>query len=220
MITYDSIKSANERVNRMEISRYDKKTGKTVSKHYACVSERVQAFREICPDGCITTSVQLIPNENGTICLATAEVYDESGKMLARDNAYEREGSTQINSTSFVENACTSAVGRALGCVGLGSETSMASAEEMCNALYQQDNTPRATDAAPKQDDRSVLINLIYAAGNSLCPESPEEAIKKTRSYAAAIAERRGYSSKLLKDMTVEELKTIHNALIEKGKKK
>lgn len=147
MITYDQIKSANERVNRLEIKRVDKKTGKTTVKQYACVAERVQAFREICPNGTITTDVQLLPiDDNGLICLATTTVSDDQGNVLAKDNAMEREGSNQINGSSFVENACTSAIGRALASIGLGSETSMASAEEMANALYQQEEEKKEKD--------------------------------------------------------------------------
>ena len=126
MISYDGIKSVNERVNRIEVRK---------GKFYADVAGRVQAFRELCPNGSISTEgVRL----DGDMCVIKATVCDEEGRVLGTGHAYERESSTQINRTSFIENCETSAVGRALGMIGIGSETSMATAEEMVNALNQQ----------------------------------------------------------------------------------
>ncbi|MCQ2771082.1 MAG: hypothetical protein MJ236_04705, partial [Clostridia bacterium] len=50
----------------------------------------------------------------------------------------EKESSSFINKTSFIENCETSAVGRALGFAGIGSKTSIASAEEVRNAINNQ----------------------------------------------------------------------------------
>ena len=49
-------------------------------------------------------------------------------------------GSTFINKTSALENSETSAVGRALGMYGIGIDTSIASAEEVGNAVKQQED--------------------------------------------------------------------------------
>ena len=126
MISYDGIKSVNERVNRIEVRK---------GKFYADVAGRVQAFRELCPNGSISTEVVRL---DGDMCVIKATVCDEEGRVLGTGHAYERESSTQINRTSFIENCETSAVGRALGMIGIGSESSMATAEEMVNALNQQ----------------------------------------------------------------------------------
>jgi len=57
-------------------------------------------------------------------------------------HALEREGEGFINKTSHVENAETSAIGRALSSAGYsGSE--FASAEEVANAMKQQDKMSR-----------------------------------------------------------------------------
>ena len=127
MISYDGIKSVNERVNRIEVRK---------GKFYADVAGRVQAFRELCPNGSISTEVVRL---DGDMCVIKATVCDEEGRVLGTGHAYERESSTQINRTSFIENCETSAVGRALGMAGFGIDTSIASAEEMNNALLQQD---------------------------------------------------------------------------------
>lgn len=126
MITYEMIKSANERVERTNIK----------GKKYAEVPARVQAFREICPDGAIIT--EIISHGEGMIVMR-ATVMDETGRVLGTGHAYEKEGSSQINRTSYVENCETSAVGRALAMIGIGSEKSMASAIEMQNAIHQQE---------------------------------------------------------------------------------
>ena len=58
--------------------------------------------------------------------------------MLGTGTAYEKESSTFINKTSYIENCETSAVGRALGMAGFGIDTSVASAEEVKNAINNQ----------------------------------------------------------------------------------
>ena len=48
-------------------------------------------------------------------------------------------GSSQINKTSALENCETSAVGRALGWLNIGIDGSIASADEVENAIHQQE---------------------------------------------------------------------------------
>ena len=56
--------------------------------------------------------------------------------------AEEIKGSTFINKTSYVENCETSAWGRALANFGIGLETAVASADEIQNAISNNNNTP------------------------------------------------------------------------------
>lgn len=63
--------------------------------------------------------------------------------VLGTGTAYEKEGSTFINKTSYIENCETSAVGRALGMAGFGIDTSIASAEEVQNAIANQGTDDR-----------------------------------------------------------------------------
>ena len=67
--------------------------------------------------------VSILNAENIVISSAHAQEY--------RDTSY-------INKTSFLENGFTSALGRALGYLGIGIDTSIASAEELVNALNNQ----------------------------------------------------------------------------------
>ena len=108
-------------------------------KQYAMAAARVQAFRKICPAGCIDTQVI---DEDGEHAVIQAKVSDENGNLLASGTAEEVKGSSQVNNTSYIENCETSAVGRALGMLGIGSEENMASADELAAALMNQVEFP------------------------------------------------------------------------------
>lgn len=111
-------------------------------KDYIPVNERVKAFRMIYPDGCIET--ELIKYEDGVIVMK-ASVFGHyeniPHSLMATGYAKEVEGSSNINRTSALENCETSAIGRALGFMGIGIDTSIASYEEVTNAqMYQEGN--------------------------------------------------------------------------------
>ena len=129
MISYNDIEKVNKEIKTTDIK----------DKAYAQVSERIKAFRKLYPEGFICT--ELISNENG-VCIikATVGYEDELGKhILGTGTAYEKEGSTFINKTSYIENCETSACGRALGMCGFGIDNDVASAEETQNAQLQQE---------------------------------------------------------------------------------
>ena len=67
-----------------------------------------------------------------------ASVYGNDNTPLGTGHAYEKESSSFINKTSYIENCETSAVGRALGMCGFGIDTSVCSAEELTNAINNQ----------------------------------------------------------------------------------
>ena len=106
-------------------------------KEYAQVNARVLAFRELYPEGSIKT--ELVSDEGGK-CIFVARAFrsPEDTEPLATGFAYEKEDSSYINKTSYIENCETSAVGRALGFLGIGIDTSIASAEEVTNAINNQ----------------------------------------------------------------------------------
>jgi hypothetical protein len=101
---------------------------------YITVNERVKEFRRLYPKGQIIT--QIMANADGQVLFQAKISVD--GILLATGHAYEKEGSSFINKTSYIENCETSAIGRALGMVGIGIDTSIASAEEVANAVTQQ----------------------------------------------------------------------------------
>ena len=124
------------------------KTTDIKGKDYAEVNQRIKAFRMVYPQGIIAT--EMISNENG-ICVFKAMVgyYDEDGEVryLGNGTAYEKENSTFINKTSYIENCETSAIGRALGMAGFGIDVSVASAEEVQNAINNQEVTQEEADS-------------------------------------------------------------------------
>ena len=115
------------------------KTTDIKGKEYAEVNQRIKAFRMVYPGGSIIT--EMLSNENG-VCIFRAIVKDPDGVVLGTGTAYEKENSTFINKTSYIENCETSAVGRALGMAGFGIDVSVASAEEVANAIANQEMTP------------------------------------------------------------------------------
>ena len=134
MPTYKEIENANKQMIPTDIK----------GRNYMEVPQRVKAFRMVYPTGTITT--EMLSNDNG-VCIFKATVgyiNDESDfVVLGTGTAYEKEGSTFINKTSYIENCETSAVGRALGMAGFGIDTSIASAEEVQNAIANQGTDDR-----------------------------------------------------------------------------
>ena len=123
---FEDIKKANESIMTLNVK----------GKEYAQVNERIKAFRMVYPEGTIKTEIESI--ENG-ICIIRAYIYNGE-LLLGTGTAYEKENSTFINKTSYIENCETSAVGRALGMCGFGIDTSVCSAEEVQNAINNQED--------------------------------------------------------------------------------
>ena len=145
-IKYEDIEKANQQVNPTEIK----------GKMYMEVHQRIKAFRMVFPEG--TVSTEIISIENGVCVIrATVGFDDENGNfhILGTGTAYEKEGSTFINKTSYIENCETSAVGRALGMAGFGIDASIASAEEVANAIANQ------TEDKQEKQERKATPNQI-----------------------------------------------------------
>lgn len=153
-ITFEQIMEANEKIVTTDIK----------GKEYAEVNQRIKAFRMLHPNGSIQTSIQSL--ENG-ICVIKAFVFDEEKNLIGTGHAYEKEGSTFINKTSYIENCETSAVGRALGMCGIGIDTSVASYEEVQNAIVQQEEE-KAKNTPIDNAKKTVLIKTAKEKGVDL----------------------------------------------------
>ena len=103
-------------------------------KQYRTVAFRIAEFREKHPDWTIQT--ELIDADDARVVMK-AEIGDADQNLLSTGYAEEERGSSNINTTSALENAETSAVGRALAFLGLAG-TEIASADEVVNAISQQ----------------------------------------------------------------------------------
>ena len=145
-----------ERVNS-EISMIDMK-----GKAYAMVPERVTAFRKLFPEGFIRTDVLM--NDGTTVLMkATAGYYRETGEevILATGLAQEIRGKGMVNGTSHIENCETSAVGRALGMIGLGlNGGGICSAEELVNAVVGQRQMEEDFEKTKREIERQKLAEL------------------------------------------------------------
>lgn len=185
MITSEGITKANAVMPKIPVK----------GKNYAMVPARVQAFRMMCPDGYIGT--EIIDMHDGVVTMQ-ATVKDETGKVLATGFAQEKETSSYINKTSYIENCETSAVGRALGMLGLGSDEQMASAEELCNAITQQ------TEQKPKSqiDEDAKFAAQAFATINKVY-KSPEK--------LKSIAEH--YGKEKVTDLSVDDLRDFMSSL-------
>ena len=151
MFTKEELGEVNKSLSTVGISKKDK-TGKVKTTQYAMVTERIKGFRNICPDGSITT--EIISLVDGVVTMK-ATITDETGKVIATGLAQEKETSSFINKTSFIENCETSAVGRALGFAGIGVDGSMASAEEVANAIMNQNNQETPQRQQQPGEDRT-----------------------------------------------------------------
>ena len=119
------------------MSNYKFKTTNIRGKAYVEVNERIKFFRQEDKYNLwgIRTEFPMIDSEQ---CLCKCTITDADGDIIAQGHAHEVRGSSNINKTSYVENCETSAVGRALAMLGIGIDTSIASANEVEDAIAQQ----------------------------------------------------------------------------------
>lgn len=166
---YEDIENVNKQLKGIDVK----------GKNYIEVNQRIKAFRMLYPEGTITTDILFM--DNGVVTMK-ASVYNGE-KLLATGLAQEKENSTFINKTSFVENAETSAVGRALGMLGIGIDTSIASAEEVLNAITNQEESAKLMAQIKKlMKEKDVLPNEpsehFGKSSNEMNPEELKEVIK------------------------------------------
>jgi hypothetical protein len=146
------------------------KTMTVRGKQYAEVPQRVIAFWKMCSAAGVRGGIETEELEKTDTVARYRAIIRVDGEIVATGTASEErmtdaerekvkreyEASTNyeerkrlfaalngVNETSYIENAETSAVGRALGFYGLGCQGSIASAEELLLALNQKDGEPQ-----------------------------------------------------------------------------
>ena len=122
-------------------------------KPYVMVNERLKFFRVNNIDWSLTSEITHL--ENGLVVIK-ATVTDNKGVIRATGHAYEKEGKGNINKDSYIENCETSAWGRALGNLGIGIDTSIASADELLN-----------TTIIPKAETQERFLDLVKKLGTA-----------------------------------------------------
>ena len=120
------------------MSNYKFKTTNIRGKQYVEVNERIKFFRqeEQYKNWSLITEFTVLDSEQ---CVCKASIADTEHRIIATGHAHEVQGSSNINKTSYVENCETSAVGRALAMLGIGIDTSIASANEVSDAIAKQE---------------------------------------------------------------------------------
>lgn len=166
-------------------------------KEYKTVASRVQAFRETV--GLEWAIVTEIIDRDGDEVVMKATIQTLDGRVVATGHAEEKRTSSQINRTSALENAETSAIGRALAAFGLAG-TEYASADEVAQAITQQRApAPRAvtsstaeavmetmtSDQPPMTLAQRGKINLLAKKLN-LDPDETSARLKQINSYQEA----------------------------------
>lgn len=167
MIKYSDLVKANESIKTTDIK----------GKKYAEVNQRIKAFRMVFPEGFIRTSIVML--EDG-MCVIKAEVGEyifndgdspsfHKEALLGTGIAYEKEDSSFINKTSYIENCETSAVGRALGMAGFGMDAEVASAEEQQNAMLNQTLAEKISDTQVKSIRTTIKEHPDLYSESGIC---------------------------------------------------
>ena len=143
------------------MSNYQFKTTNIRGKQYVEVNERIKFFRqeEQYKNWGILTEFPVLDSEQ---CLCLCTITTPDGQIVAQGHAHEEKSSSNINKTSYVENCETSAVGRALAMLGIGIDTSIASANEVQDAIAKQDASP----SVPTENIMDKAVTYIKSQTN------------------------------------------------------
>lgn len=161
------------------------KTVNIKGKEYVMVNERIKELKRLYPDYSIVTEIEHLEDK---MCVIKATILDAEGNPKATGHAYEREGSTPINRTSFIENAETSAVGRAIGFMNIGIDTSICSAEELAIAISQQETPEQIAERKLNGEDVQLPSGEDFAKAMKSAPKkSTKKQIAEIEKIAEAI---------------------------------
>jgi hypothetical protein len=153
-------------------------------KKYTTVAVRVEVARRHFGAIGIATDVIQWATDNGQPIVVKATVTDEAGRVLATGHAEEVRGQGNVNRTSALENAETSAIGRALAALGInGGE--FASADEMTQATGG--DAPRGQPQSQQQPEtpESIRDRLIAAIGKQATGEALDALLAHPRTKEA-----------------------------------
>jgi hypothetical protein len=112
-------------------------------KAYVTVNDRLKYFRENHAGYSLETEIVQITEE---FAVCRAIIRDEKDRLIATGIAREvrTDPAAFVNKTSYVENCETSAWGRALANFGIGIDETVASADEVSNAIHAETQKPVA----------------------------------------------------------------------------
>ena len=213
-MTFEDLIKANDSIKTVVIEKTNRKTGEVSKKDYAEVFQKIKAFRMLYPEGTIST--ELLSLKDG-VAIFKASVSDEAGNLLGTGTAYEKEGSSFINATSYIENCETSAVGRALSMCGIGIDLGVSSYEEVANAMLNQTKDPapkvegevvkkekkEKKEVIPGYPDKEIMLNVIrkhYPDGSD-----------NLKALLKSAEENSGRKTEKLEDLSETQMAAIYN---------
>ena len=183
-----SLEAINKRLKRTNIKGRD----------YIEVNQRILAFWELYPNGRIITEKLA---DDGKRCDFRAVIFSDN-TPIATGHAFEYQGAGMVNKTSYVENAETSAVGRALGMLGIGITESIASADEVQAAIDHQERNEE-----PQTELQRAQMDLLEAEKKYIDANGIEQSWGDF--HRNVIIKREDYANE------VEALRAITKELIE-----
>jgi|TARA_R110000851_G_scaffold76990_3_gene169420 hypothetical protein len=168
------------------MSNHKFKTTNIRGKQYVEVNERIKFFRteEQYKYWTISTEVNMLEGKDE--CISKCVIADTEQRVIATGHAHEVKSASNINKTSYVENCETSAVGRALAMMGIGIDTSIASANEVNEAIAKQ-NSPKAGQSPEKpkavddKGDFQKAVDFLKEATDKIDAWSKIEKQSKTK---------------------------------------
>ena len=170
------------------MSNYKFKTTNIRGKQYVEVNERIKFFRQEAKYdgwGIHTEFLDHSGADDEALCKCT--ITNTSGEVVAQGHAHEVRGSSNINKTSYEENCETSAVGRALAMLGIGIDTSIASANEVQDAIAKQESSSAPVDnimdkavayVKGQQDKQKAYDSIVKKYGSQMT-DKQKEGLKK-----------------------------------------
>lgn len=163
------------------------KTINIKGKEYVTVNERIKAFRNTYKDYSLVTDIIEISDNH---CVMKASILDPQGKVVATGYARETVSKSPINKFAFVENAETSAWGRALGNFGIGVDTAICSAEELLQKISQEETAKveLAVDALQKGEidscrSKEELVKVCQRISKELGKDEPKYRKSLVKAY-------------------------------------
>lgn len=126
-------------------------------KRYTSAAVRVELMRRHLGPLGLETSIVHYGREQGDPIVVRAVIADETGRVLATGHAEEIRGAGNVNRTSALENAETSAIGRALAALGVsGGEFASVNEMDKVDAMERQAPPPGPPFDAAAERDRLI----------------------------------------------------------------
>jgi deoxycytidylate deaminase len=171
-------------------------------KKYTTVAVRVELMRRHFGDLGVSTEIVEYGRAKGDPVVVKATITDASGRVLATGHAEEIRGMGHVNTTSALENAETSAVGRALAALGI-SGGEFASANEMdaverkadaaepetpFDPIAARDRIVRRMSEARTGVELNVALDAAKADLTRLKEQDPPKRLECDAAYKAAVS--------------------------------